>query len=151
MLATEQELTDWDGAPNLGTDGTATEFGEWSTADEDASVPTGGIYEPITDQYFALAGETGIRGGTGGARKIESSGSFNWVTDGEDVTDEDGTVYHGGLTGNLMDSVSGLPEAKLKAYGGNGAGAAVGIDRSTHEHINGGSDQEVSWEVLEDE
>lgn len=151
MLAIEQELTDWNGAPNLGTTGTATEFGEWSTADQDASVPTGGIYEPITDQYFALAGETGIRGGNGGARKIESGGSFNWVTDGEDVIGEDGTVYYGGLTGNLLTTISGLPEAKLKAYGGNGAGAAVGIDRSTHEHINGGSDQEISWEVLEDE
>ena len=156
-----QEDTDWiidptdpNYGPNAGTDGTATTFTDgtttWSTADNDGYTPTGGVYEPINDNFYALAGKVGIRGGKGGARKVESNNNFNWVTDGEDVTGDDGTVYHGGSTGHSLTSVDGLSEAKLIAYGGNGAGAAVGIDRLTHEHINGGSDQETDWSVTED-
>lgn len=146
-----QEQTNWNGSPNAGSAGTATTFGTWSTADNDAYVPTGGVYDPIEDNYYALKGNTGIRGGKGGARKVTSGGSFNWVTDGEDVTGDDGEVYHGGGTGRSLTSVSGLGEASIIAYGGNGAGAAVGIDRATHGHINGGADQSTSWEVREDE
>ena len=75
------------------------------------------------------------------------------MTDGEDVVGDDGTVWKGGSTGSMLTDVEGLPEArgKLKAYGGNGAGAAVGIDRSWAEHINGGSDQETDWYIVEDE
>ena len=100
-----------------------------------------------------MNGYAGIRGGKGGARQIQTNGTFNWTTDGEDVTDLDGTVYRGGSTGKLLTDVEGLPEAvnKVRAYGGNGAGAAVGIDRATHEHINGGSDQETDWYIAEDE
>lgn len=146
-----QEDTDWSGIPNIGTDGTDTTFDAYSTADADAHVPTGGVYEPITNQFFALRGNVGIRGGKGGARKVESNGSFNWVTDGEDVTGDDGTVYHGGGTGVALTAVDGLPEADIIAYGGNGAGAAVGIDKATHEHINGGEDQSTDWYVTEDD
>ena len=111
------------------------------------------MYEPINDEYYALAGYGGIKGGKGGARKVESGGTFNWVTDGEDVVGDDGTVYRGGSTGTMLTSVSGLSETngKVKAYGGNGAGAAVGIDRVWAEHMNGGSDQETRWEVTFDE
>ena len=155
MIATEQSLSGWNGSPNTGSAGTATTFTDgtttWSTADNDGYTPTGGIYEPITNQYFALAGKKGIKGGKGGARKVENNGSFNWVTDGENVTGDDGTIWRGGSTGRSLNSVSGLPEAKLIAYGGNGAGAAVGIDRSTNSHINGGSDQSASWNVTQDE
>ena len=125
-------------------------------------MPPGGVYEPITDQYFALAGNAGIKGGKGGARKVSANGTFNWVTDGEDVVGDDGTVWKGGSTGRMLTDVEGLPEAKgmIKAYGGNGAGAAVGIGRDRvspqtglllHPHINGGSDQETEWYIAEDE
>jgi hypothetical protein len=110
--------------------------------------------------YIALYGNDGIHGGKGGARKVQSNGTFNWTTDGEDVSALDGTLYRGGATGRLLTSVSGLPEAPIKAYGGNGAGAAVGIgrDRVTPEmglllypHINGASDQQTSWYVEEED
>ena len=151
MIATED--TDWDGNPNVGSVGTATTFGSYSSADVDGYVPPGGIYEPITDRYFALAGNGGIKGGKGGARQVKSGDTFNWVTDGEDVTGDDGTVYRGGSTGRTLNDVSGLSEAagKIRAYGGNGAGAAVGIDRADHEHMNGGSDQETDWYIAEDD
>lgn len=145
------EGSDWEGEPNAGEEGGDTTFSDgtdtWSTEDEDASVPTGGVYEPFTGAYFALPGGKGLRGGAGGARKIESNGTFTWVTDGEDVTGPDGTVWHGGTTGGTVTSVPGLPEAKIMAYGGNGAGAAVGIDRVLQYHINGETDQYVWWEV----
>lgn len=148
-----QEDTNWAGSPNVGAAGTDSMFTDgstiWSTADAESYVPTGGVYEPITDQFFALNGNTGIRGGKGGSRQISSGGTFNWVTDGEDVTGSDGTVYHGGRTGRPYTSVPELPEADLIAYGGNGAGAAVGLDRADHPHMNGGSDQSASWEVTE--
>lgn len=146
-----QEDTDWNGSPNAGSAGTASTFGSYSSADNDGYVPTGGVYEPITNQFFALPGNGGIKGGKGGARKIESGGVFNWVTDGEDVIGPDETVYHGGSTGQAMTSVYHLSEAKLTAYGGNGAGGAVGIDRGDCEHMNGGSDQETDWWVYIDE
>lgn len=162
MIATEQSLSGWSGNPNPGTAGTASTFDSYSSADQDAYVPTGGVYEPITDQYFAIAGNAGIKGGKGGARKVKSGDTFNWITDGEDVTGDDGTVYRGGSTGSMLTDVAGLSEAagKLKAYGGNGAGAAVGIGRDRvspqtglllHPHINGGSDQETDWYIAEDE
>ena len=157
MIATEQSLSGWNGSPNAGTAGTATTFGVknsgsvWSTADNDAYVPTGGVYDPISDEYYALAGNGGIKGGKGGARKVKSGDVFNWVTDGEDVVGDGGETYRGGSTGVMLTTVSGLPEAKIKAYGGNGAGAAVGIDRGSHPYINGDNDQETSWEITEDE
>lgn len=145
------EDTDWTGSPNPGEDGTDTTFGEWSTADEEAYVPTNGYYDPIEAHYYALKGATGIRGGKGGSRQVVVAGDSRWITDGEDVVGEDGTVYHGGKTGRNMTTVEGLPEAKVIFYGGNGAGAAVGLDRATHPHMDGGSDAEALWYVLEDE
>lgn len=136
-----------------GTAGTATTFSDGtttiSTADNDGYLPTGGVYEPITDQYFALPGLPGIAGGKGGARQVKSGSMFTWVTDGEDVTDRDGNTYHGGRTGSSMTSIPDLSEVSLIAYGGNGAGAAVGIDRSSNSGINGKSDQSAFWEVVE--
>ena len=152
------ENSGWTGSPNPGSAGTASTFGNYSSADGVAQT----VYEPITDQFFAVNGYTGIRGGKGGARQIQTNGTFNWTTDGEDVTDLDGTVYRGGSTGKLLTDVEGIPEAanKVRAYGGNGAGAAVGIGRDIvtpqtglllHPHINGGSDQETEWYIAEDE
>ena len=146
-----QESSNWNGSPNAGSVGTASTFGSYSSADNDGYVPQGGVYEPHTDRYFALNGNAGIKGGKGGARKVQTGSTFNWITDGEDVADLDGTVYHGGSTGEALRVVQGLPEGKILAYGGNGAGAAVGIDRSTHEHINGLHDQETDWYVEFDE
>ena len=153
----DQENSNWNGTPNTGSAGTATTFSDgstiWSTEDPEAYTSLGGFYDYVRDRYFALPGYAGIKGGKGGARKIERNGSFNWVTDGEDVTGDDGTVYRGGSTGRMLTDVAGLPEAagKVKAYGGNGAGAAVGIDRAMNEHINGGFDQETSWDIVQDE
>jgi hypothetical protein len=157
MISTYED-SGWTGSPNPGSAGTASTFGSYSSADGVAQT----VYEPITDQFFALNGYAGIRGGKGGARQIQTNGTFNWTTDGEDVTDLDGTVYRGGSTGKLLTDVEGLPEAanKVRAYGGNGAGAAVGIGRDRvspqtglllHPHINGGSDQETDWYIAEDE
>lgn len=152
MIA-QYENTGWSGNPNSGTDGTASTFGSYSSADQDAYIPSGGIYEPIGNKFYALVGNVGIKGGKGGARKVNANGVFNWITDGEDVVGDDGTVYHGGSTIRMIADIEGLPEAKgkIKAYGGNGAGAAVGIDRSWAEHINGNSDQETDWYIAEDE
>ncbi len=163
MIDTEESLSDWDGSPNLGSSGTATTFSgggqSWSTDDPDGYVPTGGVYDPITNSFYALAGSRGIKGGKGGARKVEENGDFTWVTDGENVKGEDGKTWRGGSTGKAMTKISGLSEAKLTAYGGNGAGAAVGIGRNAknkngellYPHINGGSNQTASWTVTEDE
>ena len=145
-----QENTSWTGSPNAGSDGTASAFGSYSSNDTGSYVPTGGVYEPISGKFFAVKGNTGIRGGKGGARRVASGMAYNWVTDGEDVIGDDGTVYHGGRTGRPYTSVPGLPEANLIAYGGNGAGAAVGLDRADHPHMDGGSDQSAAWEVTTD-
>lgn len=148
-----QENSSWNGTPNAGTAGGATTLTDgnstWSTADNDSYVPSAGVYDPINGEFYALKGKKGIKGGKGGARKIEKNGAFNWITDGEDVVGSDGTIYHGGSTGLPMTSVTGLDEARLTAYGGNGAGAAVGIDKATKTHINGGSDQSASWSVTQ--
>lgn len=149
-----QEDTDWNGTPNAGSVGTATNFTDGvnlrSTADNDAYVPTGGVYDPINGNFYAFVGNNGIKGGKGGARKIERNGSVNWVTDGENVVGNDGTVYHGGSTGDSLDFIDGLPEADMVAYGGNGAGAAVGIDRNVDTHMNGAHDQSATWNVTEE-
>lgn len=133
---------------NPGSAGTATTFGSYSTADSGSYVPAAGVYGPIIGMWYAIKGKNGIRGGKGGARKVEQDGYFVWVTDGEDVTGPDGTTYHGGKTGTPMTAVEGLPEAVLTAYGGNGAGAAVGLDRVDHPEMDGGSDQTATWEVV---
>ena len=146
-----QENSSWNGTPNAGTDGTATTLTDgnntWSTDDNDAYVPSAGVYDPINGNFYALTGKKGIKGGKGGARKIEKNGYSNWITDGEDVVGKDGTKYRGGSTGTALTSVSGLSEARLSAYGGNGAGAAVGLDRGDHEHMDGESDQSANWGV----
>lgn len=149
MIASEN--TDWSGMPNVGSAGTATGIvfrsESFNTGDVDSFEPDGGIYEPINSRFFALDGKKGIDGGQGGARRIEHNGTVNWLTDGESVTGKDGTIYSGGRTGFQMSSIDGLNEADVIIYGGNGAGAAVGLSMAEHEHMNGASDQSASWEV----
>lgn len=173
----------WSGAVNAGSDGTATSFGieggtVWSTDDQDVDDITGRypVYEQITDTYYNLPGKRGLRGGDGGARQVESGETFAWTTDGEDIVGPyyhingeaelpEGEeppkerVYHGGSTGNVLTSVSGLEEAVIKAYGGNGAGAAVGLDARAvdeetvlpiYEHMHGASNQSTEWWVSVD-
>lgn len=144
---------------NRGSDGTASTFGSYTSADEASYVPVGGVYNPIYGEFYALNGNKGQSGGKGGARRIGDGETFAWVTDGEDVTGPDGTVYRGGRTGSPLTRVEGLPECRFTSYGGNGAGAAVGVgsdmtDEETEELLypamNGGSDQTASWEVTED-
>lgn len=141
----DQEQTTWNGTPNAGSAGTATTFGTYSTADQDAYVPTGGVYDPIEGKYYALTGKTGVHGGRGGARQVNDI----WYTDGEDV-ELNGIVYKGGTTGSTLHTVTGLPEATIIAPGGNGAGAAVGLGRDGHSHMDGDSSQTTSWEVTTD-
>jgi hypothetical protein len=43
----------------------------------------------------------------------------------------------------VLSELTALPEAKFTAYGGNGAGAAVGIDRDKNSMLNGGSVNEL--------
>lgn len=138
ILAEETALTDWDGSPNAGTAGTATTFGGYSSEDEGGYVPTGGVYNPIFDAYYALPGSSGTAGGQGGARRVEdNTGLYTYVTDGQDVTNR-GESYQGGVTGPMLNRLAALPDAKFTLYGGNGAGGAVGINRTDHLAINGG-------------
>lgn len=134
-----------------GEDGTASTFDSFSSADEDSYIPVAGVYNPIFGVFYATYGFSGFRGGDGGARRIDNAdGSFTLLPDGGNVEGEDGTVYCGGKTGVSLVSVDGLPECKMLAYGGNGAGAAVGVDREDHPEMDGKSDQEAYWEVVED-
>lgn len=132
---------------NPGSAGTATTFGEFSSAQYGSYVPKAGVYDPIHGQWYAVKGKNGIRGGKGGARKVGSGDNYSWVTDGADVTGPGGAVYHGGKTGIPLTRIGDLPEARFIAYGGNGAGAAVGLDREEHPEMDGGEDQEATWEV----
>ena len=149
MLAREAALTDWSGAPNPGSAGTASTFGSWSSESPGSYIPEAGVYDPINGKFYALTGNRGIAGGKGGARKVESGGNYTWVTDGEDVPTVD-TTYHGGRTGAPMTQVDELPECELTIYGGNGAGAAVGLDRAAHEHMDGDESYQAWWEVTVD-
>lgn len=150
--------------PNAGWSGTASTFGEYSSEDEGSYIPTGGFYDPINSEFYALKGHAGIKGGKGGARQVSIDDQVIWTTDGEDVqlyipgeylgddlwVEDYIATYKGGITGEPMTKVDGLPEAKIMAYGGSGAGAAVGLDRGEHSEMDGLSDQETSWEVVED-
>lgn len=138
------------GVADEGYDGTASTFDTYSSADQDSYVPVAGVYNPIYGEFYALRGNKGEPGAQGGAHTVGWGGSFAWTTNGADVRMPNGTVYHGGRTGSPLTSVSGLPECKIIAYGGNGAGAAVGVDSSQYPEMNGGSDQETYWEVVED-
>lgn len=138
------------GTSNQGAAGTPSTFGGYASDGGSSYVPEAGVYDPINGNWFALKGRTGTPGGKGGARKVGADSYFAWTTDGEDVTGPDGTVYHGGKTGWPMTTVDGLPEARLTAYGGNGAGAAVGLDREDHPEMDGKSDQTATWEVVQD-
>lgn len=138
LLAEETALTDWNGTPNAGTAGTASTFGNYSTEDQDAYVPTGGVYNPFYDTYYALTGLDGITGGAGGAREsVDLEGQSSWYADGENVM-LNGTTYYGGAVGMNKNTIPGL-DAEFILYGGNGAGAAVGIDRTNQPNISGGN------------
>lgn len=163
MVNQEKALTTWTGAPKAGATGSSTTFGQYTTDADDAYIPVGGVYNPLTGEYYATKGKSGIAGGKGGARKVGAGGDYAWTTDGESVyqrvqgedlgnglfTETIDREYKGGTTGEPMTSVNGLPEAKLTAYGGSGAGAAVGIDRDDHPHMNGDSSQDAFWEVVQ--
>ena len=134
-----------------GEAGTASTFDSYSSNDQDSYVPVAGVYNPIFGVFYALKGGIGFNGGQGGARKIEKpDGTFVWDTNGEKTAGPNGVECVGGKTGQPMTSIDGLPECKMIAYGGNGAGAAVGVDRSDHPEMDGKSDQEAFWEVVED-
>lgn len=158
----EAAQSDWSGTPNEGSAGTATTFGSYSTAQQDASVPEAGVYDPINGVFYALPGNKGTPGGKGGARQVGNGELYTWVTDGEDVTGFDGTVFRGGRTGLPVETDASLPEARFTIYGGNGAGAAVGltavegmgqnetqIPTVINEHMDGSSDGYLTWTVVE--
>jgi hypothetical protein len=83
----------------------ATIFGELTSEDEGSSIPESGVYDPFTEEYYAVKGKPGINGGAGGARKVDTGdGGFNWITSGEDVQDGD-TTFYGGRTGNVLSEL----------------------------------------------
>jgi len=147
------ESDGWDGVIHQGEYGEATTFtiggSTYSSANGEPSA--GGWYDPVEGKTYGLPGNDGVKGGKGGARRVESNGSFNWVTDGETVLDARGQIYEGGKTGEQMISIETLPEAKFIAFGGNGAGAAAGLGRDGHERMDGLSDQNAVWYVMEDD
>ena len=118
--------------------GTATSFGQYSTEDPGSYVPqSAGIYEPLSAQYFAQTGKRGVNGGKGGSRKvINKDGTSYWTTEGETVA-FDGKAYSGGHKGTDRNNLPTLPEAKFVAYGGNGAGAAVGLSSTANSKMDG--------------
>ena len=59
------ENSGWTGSPNPWFCWTASTFGSYSSADGVAQT----VYEPITDQFFAVNGYAGIRGGKGGLER----------------------------------------------------------------------------------
>lgn len=149
VLAQQAASGGW--ASNPGSPGTVTRFGSFSSDDTGSYIPqAAGVYEPISARYFAQPGKSGEPGGKGGARKIENNdGTYVYATDGETVT-FGGIGYAGGRTGNSR-TASSLPEAEFVAYGGNGAGAAVGLAAdASHGAMNGGSAPEAYWTVEED-
>lgn len=142
MIA-QQEVLSGNWTPVDGENGTATIFGAFSTDDTGSYIPqSAGIYEPISAQYFAQNGKRGAKGGKGGARKVENKdGSSYWTTEGETVT-YNGKAYPGGKQGTNRTKLDTLPEASFIAYGGNGAGAAVGLPGA-----NGANAPEASYTI----
>ena len=132
-------------AGSSGASGTASTFDQFSSDGQGSYVPDAGVYNPITGDFYALHGQLGTSGAAGGARKIGD----NWVTDGGSI-DTPFATFHGGKTGAPLASIPDLPECVFTAYGGNGAGAAYGVDRAAHSEMDGQSDQTATWEVRED-
>lgn len=151
QMVAQQEALSGNWQPVDGALGGVTTFGAFSTDDQGSYVPqSAGIYEPLSAQYFAQQGKRGQKGGKGGARKVkQNDGTEYWTTDGETVT-FDGKSYQGGRKGADRTTLPSLPEASFIAYGGNGAGAAVGLAADgTHGAMNGGSAPEANWRVEE--
>lgn len=147
LIDQQRTHTDWTGQPPQGAEGTETTF--WHYTSDDGSVQPY-VYHPILKETFAKAGENGIKGGKGGAiRETDLSGEYTWIRNGQDVSYK-GTKYAGGAIGNPKNSLVSLPEAKFIAYGGNGAGAAVGLSADDHPEMNGGNAPEASYTVKED-
>ena len=148
LVAMQQEASGgW--TPNDGSPGTVTTFGAYSTDDQGSYIPqSAGIYEPITARYFAQPGRRGAPGGKGGSRKVENNdGTSYWTTEGETVT-FNGVASAGGRQGPNRTRVDSLPEAKFIAYGGNGAGAAVGLSADDYPRMDGEDAGDATWKVV---
>lgn len=128
QMVAQQEALSGNWLPVDGSDGGATTFGAFSTNDQGSYVPqSAGIYEPLSAQYFAQNGKRGENGGKGGSRLVkQNDGTEYWTTEGETII-FNGKAYQGGRQGQNRTSLATLPEASFIAYGGNGAGAAVGL------------------------
>lgn len=137
ILEEELKLTDWDGTVKRGTAGSATTFGIYTTDSPDAEIPSSGVYNPLSDEIYALNGDPGIPGGDGGSRRVYiNDENYTWHTEGESVF-EGSIEYQGGITGDPQTDLAQYLGINAVVYGGNGAGAAIGIDKSTHPEING--------------
>lgn len=147
-LISQQQSLSGTWQPIDGQEGTNTVFGEYSTAQEGSYVPqNAGIYEPISAQYFAQPGRKGQPGGKGGSRKVSNQDGGYWTPDGETVT-FDGESYTGGRVGENRTHAAGLQEANFIAYGGNGAGAAVGLSAEDYPRMDGGDAPDATWKVV---
>ena len=88
------------------------------------------------------------KGGKGGSRKVsQNDGTEYWTTEGETIT-FDGKSYQGGRKGADRTTLPSLPEARFVAYGGNGAGAAVGLDAAYNSRMNGGDAPSPSISII---
>lgn len=147
MVAEQTAKTDWKGSPNNGAEGTHTTFGIYTS--EDGSIQPY-VYHPILKKTFAKIGESGIPGGNGGAiRATGTDGELSWIRSGESVIYK-GKEYKGGSIGNPVSECAGLPEAVFTAFGGNGAGAAVGVSSNQYSGMHGAAAPEAYWTVEED-
>ena len=127
-----------------GADGTATTFGELSSAL--GSYSDAGYYDAISGETYAAKGDDGIAGGDGGGYDPDSGDTANpkWKTykGASGVVDHDGTVYAGYKESEITlqtsksnadnytavgDSGKWCATAKANAGRGASGGAAVGM------------------------
>lgn len=123
--------------PNApGSPGGDTTFGDYSTAEENAS--TTGYYDPVSGVIYGAPGGPGIPGGRGGGSKegsaVEIHPTFglqlpdDFEVEAEDVT-AFGLTFHGGKTLGISTSKSDTADnVRASASGGYGGGAAYGAN-----------------------
>lgn len=98
------------GEPNAaGTDGEESTFGTYSSAD--GIIPQSGYYDEFAEEYYAVAGEDGIPGASGGDPNEP----------GGDVTFND-TTWTGGASAPALEVFSAIGGGGA-AYGANGGDA----------------------------
>ena len=85
----------------LGSEGSATTFGEYTS--DDGAASDAGYIDPVTGEIFASKGDSGIAGGKGGGGYED--GSAGGYVVGEAVTDRDGNVWQSGANPDSSDAI----------------------------------------------